>query len=232
MGLKRATGNMYDWVTHTHSHLAGKCPHECSYCYVQAMAKRFSMDRYSGPVRLVESELAVNYGAGRTIFVEHMNDLFAEPVETDWIGAVVDHCHRYPGNTYVFQTKAPARMALWWNRLPADVILGTTIEATGHVSGTAPHPDWRIDGMKALGKLRPDDARFVTIEPIQEPLDVAQMLGWLADIRPDFVNIGADSKGHGLNEPAAAKVVDLLSGIQRLGIELRQKRNLARLLNR
>jgi hypothetical protein len=39
MPLKKSEGNMYPWVTHTHSHLAGACPHECK-CYVQ-MAKKF-----------------------------------------------------------------------------------------------------------------------------------------------------------------------------------------------
>ena len=34
MGLKKTKGNMYPWVTHTHSHLGGECPHRCVYCYV------------------------------------------------------------------------------------------------------------------------------------------------------------------------------------------------------
>lgn len=78
---------MYPWVTHTHSHLAGECPHRCSYCYVQAMAKRSPAlkERFSGPLRLIEKELDVNYGTGKTIFVEHMNDLFAEKVPQEFI---------------------------------------------------------------------------------------------------------------------------------------------------
>ena len=61
MPLKKSEGNMYAWVTHTHSHLAGKCPHECVYCYVSQMAKKFPnmRARYSGPIRLIEDELNV-----------------------------------------------------------------------------------------------------------------------------------------------------------------------------
>ena len=100
---------MYDWVTHTHSHLAGKCPHECAYCYVQAMANVYPnmKAKYSGPARLIEEELAVDYGAGKTIFIEHMNDLFAEAVTDEMIGRIICHCNGYPENKYVFQIKNP-----------------------------------------------------------------------------------------------------------------------------
>lgn len=65
--LKESHGNMYDWVTHMHSHLAGKCPHECSYCYVQK--NRFGVSpRYQGELRLIDNEFNVHYGKGRTIF--------------------------------------------------------------------------------------------------------------------------------------------------------------------
>lgn len=29
MSLKKSTGNMYPWVTHTHTHLGGECSHKC-----------------------------------------------------------------------------------------------------------------------------------------------------------------------------------------------------------
>lgn len=41
MPLNRSTGNMFSWVTHTRTHLGGQCPHQCSYCYVQAIERRF-----------------------------------------------------------------------------------------------------------------------------------------------------------------------------------------------
>ena len=49
---------------------------------------------------------------------------------------------------------------------------------------------------------------------------------------PNFVNIGADSKGHGLVEPSMQKVNDLITRLQHGGIEIRQKKNLDRLKGR
>lgn len=232
MSLKKSAGNMYPWVTHTHSHLAGRCPHECAYCYVQAMERRFGQGRYAGPLRLDEDELRVNYGKGRTIFVEHCNDLFAHEVRSEWIAAIVAHCCRYPDNTYVFQTKNPMRaFASWLDGFPASWMLGTTIETTRDTGSGAPEPVARAGAMSATRILNPDAVLFVTIEPIQD-FDGPVLLEWLQSIRPTFINIGADSKGHGLVEPSAEKVRELIAGIQELGIELRQKRNLDRLLSR
>ena len=65
---------MYEWVSHTHTHMVGKCPHECEYCYVQAMAKRFPVmkEKYSGPVELDSLSTFVDYGKGKTIFIDHL----------------------------------------------------------------------------------------------------------------------------------------------------------------
>jgi hypothetical protein len=53
---------------------------------------------------------------------------------------------------------------------------------------------------------------------------------WITQaIRPDFVNIGADSKNSGLVEPSAEKVQWLVEQITKAGIEIREKRNLGRL---
>jgi len=44
------------------------------------------------------------------------------------------------------------------------------------------------------------------------------------------VNIGADSKGHGLPEPSPDKVHALIEKLTGYGIEIREKHNLERLL--
>lgn len=229
MPLRRASGNMYPWVTHTHSHLAGRCPHECDYCYVQAMERQYKSGRYVGPVRLVEAELAVRYGISKTIFVEHMNDLFARGVPNQWIGMVLQHCKTYPQNAYVFQTKNPGFAWSWLSQFPPTWMLGTTVETNRPVSGHAPAPTLRAEAMAWIRHGYPAAMLFVTIEPIHD-FDADELLGWLKAIKPTFVNVGADSKGHGLTEPSAEKVRALIAGISGLGIELRQKRNLDRLL--
>jgi DNA repair photolyase len=233
MPLKKSAGNMYPWVTHTKSYLGGQCPHLCSYCYVQAMGKMFPnvRKRYSGPVHLVEAELAENLGSKRIIFIEHQNDLFAAGVPSGIIAKVLDHCRAFAGNTYVFQTKNPTRYLDFAEALPAGSILGTTIESDIHhplVMRDAPPPAQRAEAMKGL-RANAFFKLFVTIEPILvcSPKALAE---WIEAIRPDFVNIGADSKYRGLPEPSADDVLALIEGIKAAGVEIRQKTNLARLL--
>jgi len=102
MGIRKSEGNMYGWVTHVHAELGGECAHKCSYCYVNN--RRFGRAaRYCGEMRIIEKERGVELGRGKVIFKEHMNDLFAEGVSGEIIQVILDHCKRWPGNTYVFQ---------------------------------------------------------------------------------------------------------------------------------
>jgi len=78
-------------------------------------------------------------------------------------------------------------------------------------------------------KLRGKRKLFVTIEPIMD-FDLADLVTWIILIRPEFVNIGADSKGHKLPEPSSDKVRQLIRMITAAGIEIREKHNLGRLL--
>lgn len=243
MAVVKAKGNMYPWVTHLHTHLRGKCSHGCEYCYVQAMERRYGGGHYSGPLRLSEKEFACSYDTTRIrkeaaeagfdhpiIFEEHCNDLFQEAVETVWIDLITGHCRRWPENVYVFQTRNTERAARLAHLLPEGAMLGTTIETNRQAPGNAPHPKHR-----ALGLMRELYAegirRFVTIEPILD-FDVDGMLELLDIVRPAFVNIGADSKGHGLVEPVADKVLDLIDGIRKMGVDIRQKTNLERILEK
>lgn len=216
---------MYEWVTHTHTHLAGRCPHECSYCSIQDLQRRFPELPYSGPLRLKENEFAVQYGSGKTIFVENCNDLFAEAVPAEWIDRILDHCLLWPWNTYVFQTKNIRRITDGVWMFPDDCLIGTTVETNRENDlGNAPP---RRERLSALRKME-EDVRFVTIEPILD-FDLEVFAGMLIEAKPSFVNIGADSKGHGLPEPSINKVLALVERLTAAGIEVREKRNLERL---
>jgi hypothetical protein len=70
--------------------------------------------------------------------------------------------------------------------------------------------------------------KFVTIEPILD-FDIDVLLDWIIHIDPEFVNIGADSKGHGLPEPSIEKVMQFIEELTGCGIEVREKHNLERL---
>jgi len=223
MPLKESTGNMYPWVTHTHTHLGGECPHKCVYCYVD----HFPFGRpkkYQGEIRLIEKEFKVDYGIGNVIFIENCNDLFAEEVPQSFIQRVVSHCDQYPNNTYVFQTKNPDRY-LDYAATPNNYILGCTIETNRDIPNIskAPAPSARMLAMTKVG-----GHKFITIEPVLD-FDVDILASWIDRIRPEFLNLGADSKGHGLPEPTVSKIHALVDKLKEYGIELREKHNLRRL---
>ena len=54
----------------------------------------------------------------------------------------------------------------------------------------------------------------------------------LFEAKPDFINIGADSKNHGLSEPTREKVLELYDMLVKSGIEVRKKINLNRLVEK
>lgn len=225
MSLTKSSGNMYKWVTHCHTPLGGECPHRCSYCSVDHIP--FGRpEKYQGPLRLIEEELEVSYGCDKTIFIGHLTDLFAEAVPEHFIVRVLMHCQRYPFNRYVFQTKNPARYEEFLPLFPEDSILGTTIETNRFTLGisAAPLPVTRYKTILGLNYPR----KFVTIEPILD-FDVDILASWIAEIRPKFLNLGADSKNHQLPEPSIEKIEALVAELKKSGIELREKHNLERL---
>jgi DNA repair photolyase len=235
MSIQKATGNMYPWVDYVHSYLRGACPYACPYCYVQAIAKRFNNWAMQGPLRFDDEQLKVDYGVdkyrGKTIFVEHTHDLFHPDVETSTILSVLHNCWHAPFTTFVFQTRNTMRAALRWKEFPFPCMVGTTIETT-HVDSLGEFPSNRAIGLRRIRELAGEGMKtFVTIEPILE-FDLFEMIGLIALAKPDFVNIGADSKGTGLQEPSKEKVFALIEGIKRLGIEIRTKRNLERLIGK
>ncbi len=226
MPLKKASGNMYDWVTHLHSELGGECSHQCKYCYVNK--GRFApYPRYCGEPRLIEADTKTRFGSGKIIFKEHMNDLFASCVPDDIVQKVLNHCQEWPDNTYVFQSKNPARYKDFdFSQL--KVMRGTTIETNREIDmsiSCAPRPSNRFLAMSK----RFNGKKFITIEPIMD-FDVNVLSMWMKVIEPDFINIGADSKWCGLPEPSTEKVQQLILKLRSYGLTVNIKPNLIRLM--
>ncbi|MFH1835315.1 MAG: DUF5131 family protein [Methanobacteriota archaeon] len=217
------------WVTDMHTHMRGACPHACGYCYVQhGPAAR--MGHYSGPLRLEEKEFAVKYGKGKKIFIEHCADLFAQDIPEEWIHRIFIHCLEWPENEYIFQTKNPlgaADFALPSNDLH-QAVFGITLESDiwYREMGKAPRPLDRIEAWPYAGHGA--SKRFITIEPIMRFSPVFPVR--LKDMKPDFVNIGADSKRCGLPEPEPDDIWALIAYLHEVGIEYKLKPNLSRLL--
>lgn len=227
MSLKKSAGNMYEWVTGTWNPLAGECPHRCIYCSTKSLRWLAIREKYSGALHLNEKAMSKNLGRGNTWFVCAQNDLFAMEVLDTFVGKILEYCRGFRQNTYVFQTKNPANYLQWLSLMPPNYIIGCTIETNRNIPkiSKAPRPAERARAMNCLTGQR----RFLTLEPIMD-FDVDILADWIRRIRPEFVNVGADSHKSGLLEPSAIKIRDLILLIQGCGIEVRQKSNLGRLL--
>lgn len=218
MPLNKQKGNMYPFVTHTLNFIKGKCPHDCSYCYMKI---------YHQPeLHLDVREFKTNLGHHNFIFVGSSCDMWAEAIPNEWIAWALKHCRDNDAyNKYLFQTKNPARFEKWLGMFPDDIILGTTIETNRiyHHISQAPNSLNRKKAMVELPLLK-----MVSIEPIID-FDLDDMVRWIKDIAPEFVSIGADSKGHKLPEPPAEKVQRLVEELQGF-TTVKIKGNLKRLL--
>ncbi len=216
MSFNKSKGNMYPWCSHTWNVITGKCPHDCTYCYM----RRFKL----GPMWFNYKELRRNIGDGRTIFVGSSIDMWAKDIHVEWIQAILERCRTY-NNEYLFQTKNPYRFH-FFDQYPPKTIFGTTIESDiyyPHIS-KAPPPDERAEALSRLGPRR-----MVSIEPVLE-FHLGGFLNMIERIKPAFVSIGADSKGYNLPEPRSADLANFIHELRTI-TEVKIKKNLHRLLD-
>ena len=184
------------------------------------------------PLRLVEKELTDDLGKENFIFVGSSTDMFAKDVPEEWIAKVLNHCAKHQ-NKYLFQTKSPARLLHFNPYLISivvnnvrKIVLGTTIETNRFYKefmGNAPKPVKRAESLS--GFLYP---KMVTIEPILD-FDLEPLVEIIKSIDPEWVNIGADSKGHKMPEPSKEKVLTLISELKKF-TDVKIKDNLKRII--
>ncbi len=179
--------------------------------------------------RFVKKELRTNLGEDNFIFVGSTSDMFGDWVEIGWIEKVLEHCRGYPENTYLFQSKNPARFSDFLGKFPPKFLLGTTIETnwdTDDISA-APNPRERFSAMLSIPKR---ERVMISIEPVLD-FDLDVLVSWMSLIKPEFISIGADSKNHNLPEPSPEKVEDLIKELRSF-TDVKIKSNLKRLVKR
>ena len=218
--------NMYQgWLTHTWNTVKGKCPHGCNYCYMKGFPLK--------SVRFDEKELnqfdrdMEKIGEGQFIFVGSSCDMFARNIPFAWIEKTINHCKRYD-NTYLFQSKNPSRFIGWANYFPVKTIIGTTMETNRNTGSNAPEPFERALKMSTLKHVAPHLKRMITIEPIMD-FDLNTLAAMVKTVAPEWVNIGADSKGHNLPEPTCIKINQLIYKLTEFTL-VKCKKNLMRLV--
>ena len=220
--LRESKGNMYDWVTHTWNPIKGKCPHDCSYCYM----KRWGEQK---PLRLDEKELKTNLGSGNFIFVGSSTDIFAdktiESIDCHNIESVLRKMREHD-NSYLLQTKNPKGLYWFKDNLPERTVVCTTIESNRlypSIMNNCPSPAMRAYWITRIGK-----PCYVTIEPIID-FDLEPMVELIKSCNPIQVNIGADSGNNHLPEPSKEKLLALIEQLQTF-TTIANKSNLERIL--
>lgn len=229
MPLNKPNGNMYPWA-YTWNPLAGKCPHECGYCYVEnkiaPMMKRTGNKKYYGELRLIEKEFQTRLIVpdGFIIFVESCGDLFADAVPKEMIQRILNRITEFPQTTFLLQSKNPRRFLEF--DIPKNCIFGTTLETTNqYIKTKALSPHRRFSAMMILPI---DWPCMISIEPVMD-LDVDRMVTWVKMLKPKFVSIGADSGLNNLSEPSPKKLEQLITELKKF-TEVKQKENLKRLM--
>jgi hypothetical protein len=143
----------------------------------------------------------------------------------------VEHCCCYPGNLYLFQTKHPAGFG--FQDFPEKTVLACTLETNRN------YPIYGSENIKAYPtpahqraadfySIYPKMRKMISLEPLLD-FDLDHFLDMIVPIKPEFVSIGSDSKGHNLPEPPAGKVRELIQELERF-TKIIQKDNLRRIL--
>lgn len=227
MPLRESKGNMYDWVhKQRYNFIGGECPHQCKYCYVKSLHYPTTKERYSGKIRLLESEFKKPLKADKPIFIGSCFDMWADAVPDDFILKTLYHLRKFD-NQYVFQTKTPQRFVEFVSMLHKSDVLGTTIETNNYeLIKKMSNAPGALNRAKMLSLLL-DNERFVTIEPVVD-FHLENLITIIRIAEPAFVNIGADSKHHNLLEPSWNKIQLLITELKKF-TEVRCKNNLERL---
>lgn len=222
MPLNKSTGNMYSFVTHTWNTVKGKCYHDCSYCYM----KRWGALK---DVRFDEKELKTDLGSGNFIFVGSSCDMFAKDIPEQWIIKTLHHMEKFD-NKYLLQTKNPERLL---DYIDACVItdkctICTTIESNIFYPDIMKNSPTPLERSLAMQEISSIVDTYVTIEPIMD-FDLKEMVELIKRCNAKQVNVGAESSGKKLPEPTKAKVLELVSELQKF-TTIHNKSNLHRLL--
>ncbi|MEE9584749.1 MAG: phage Gp37/Gp68 family protein [Candidatus Brocadiales bacterium] len=170
----------------------------CDNCYAEAITKRFHRGDFN-QVALHIKRLGhpFRWRKPRKIFVCSVSDLFHSRVPFDYINKVFCVMGANPRHIYQLLTKRPGRLAYfaniyhpplwddrgttWGAQWPSNIWAGTSVETQKY----AP----RLDVLARV----PAKVRFVSVEPMLEPVDLRKWLGgceclpYVGMARPDKV---------------------------------------------
>ena len=226
--LRPAQGNMYQFVTHTWNPIKGLCAHECPYCYMSAIRKRFNQE--GKQPYLDKKELNADLGEGSFIFAGSSCDMFAGNIPQEWIFNVTAHTRRY-NNKYLFQTKNPERFRYAVGFMPDNTVLCAAAETNRVYSsfmGNTPSPMERIVSPAAIDRGGIPIEKQLTIEPVLD-FDLDRFISLIGLCQQTQINTGADSGKNNLPEPSKEKAAEFIRRLEEF-TKVHKKQNLKRIV--
>ena len=201
--MKKATGNMYPFITHTWNPVRGLCPYNCKYCYTGRWGKL-------PPLHLDEKVLNEKLRENNFIFICSGCDLFHPAVPDEWISRVILHTKKY-NNQYLLHTKNPERALGWEQNITDNHILCVTIETDLFFTppvGYAPSFNKRLFALDMW-----TGRKMITVEPIMRFSEYFAKK--LVHSAPEQINIGAVTGKNKLPEPGAVDIELFVSYLER-----------------
>ena len=130
---------------------------------------------------------------------------------TEQICGILHKIQYKPEQTFLLQTKNPKSLRKY--RIPANVIVGTTIETNRDTTeiSKAPATEHRYRHLSNLMCRK-----FVTIEPIMD-FDLDVMVKWIFDINPEIVWVGYNNYQNAIHlvEPTLEKTNKLIDELNK-----------------
>lgn len=215
------------------------CNFGCTYCSARklALGRLKNSPRYRDGFKphLVREELRRHFRPGEWVFIAYMGDIAW--CEEEDLRAIMGRVRLFPDTKFLMMTKDPHHY-LWWQQLwgfepPPHLYLGTTIETNiDYNLSQAPPPVWRYEAMAQLQHPH----KFVSLEPLMD-FHLATLVGWIKEIGPEIIEVGADNYHNSLPEPYGAvpaqkapwKVRWLLEELRQICPTVVEKRGLERL---
>jgi protein gp37 len=182
------TNDNIEWARWSWNPVTG-CKYGCKYCYARDIANRFNADGFEPtfhPERLcMVNNTKVPSGddiGEHNVFVCSMADLFGEWVPKEWIDAILEVIKAGdPRWNYLFLTKNPKRLPSI--DFPKNAWVGTTVDTQARVAAAE----------KAFKKIKNVAVKFVSIEPMMEPI-IFENIGVF-----DWVIIGGRSENSAMS---------------------------------
>lgn len=158
-----------------------QCGYRCTYCPEQD---------HSRIPKLVEDRMPSHFA----VWVAEGTDIFCDEVPSDLISNILEQTRGYPGKSFLFCTKNPARYFEFIDEFPSQSYFISTVESDiDYKYSTAPSPKERLEELAKLKPLVGMSDVCISIQPILEFTD--DFVELIRQLNPDQVSIGNELTG-------------------------------------